>query len=287
MLRGLAVAVLLALNLLFWGTLVILCALPRLVTTGSVRRRIVLTAVRLAERWVRGNDAVFDLVLDTKWDIEVPASLRREGRYLIVCNHLSWVDVFALFRAFSGRIQFLRFFLKRVLIWFPVAGQACWALDFPFMRRYTKEYLARYPEKRGLDLETTRVACSRFESIPVTIVNFVEGTRFTPAKHAAQGAAYRHLLRPRVGGVAFVLAAMAGRLDGVIDVTLGYPGGDTTMLEFATNRLERISVRARLLEVPPDCVDPAIVDPGPARERIRAWIEQIWREKDALLDRLV
>lgn len=287
MLRGLAVAVLLALNLLFWGTLVILCALPRLVTTGSVRRRIVLTAVRLAERWVRGNDAVFDLVLDTKWDIEVPASLRREGRYLIVCNHLSWVDVFALFRAFSGRIQFLRFFLKRVLIWFPVAGQACWALDFPFMRRYTKEYLARYPEKRGLDLETTRVACSRFESIPVTIVNFVEGTRFTPAKHAAQGAAYRHLLRPRVGGVAFVLAAMAGRLDGVIDVTLGYPGGDTTMLEFATNRLERISVRARLLEVPPDCADPAIVEPGPARERIRAWIEQIWREKDALLDRLV
>lgn len=287
MLRGLAVAVLLALNLLFWGTLVILCALPRLVTTGSVRRRIVLTAVRLAERWVRGNDAVFDLVLDTKWDIEVPASLRREGRYLIVCNHLSWVDVFALFRAFSGRIQFLRFFLKRVLIWFPVAGQACWALDFPFMRRYTKEYLARYPEKRGLDLETTRVACSRFESIPVTIVNFVEGTRFTPAKHAAQGAAYRHLLRPRVGGVAFVLAAMAGRLDGVIDVTLGYPGGDTTMLEFATNRLERISVRARLLEVPPDCVDPAIVEPGPARERIRAWIEQIWREKDALLDQLV
>ena len=53
---------------------------------------------------------------------------------------------------------------------------------------------------RGADLEATRRSCERFATRPTSIMNFVEGTRFTPAKHTGQDSPYTHLLRPRAGG---------------------------------------------------------------------------------------
>ncbi len=83
---------------------------------------------------------------------------------------------------FRGRIPFLKFFLKQQLIWVPLLGLAWWALDFPFMRRHSSEYLAKHPEERGKDLAATRKACEKFAEIPTSVMNFVEGTRFTEAQ---------------------------------------------------------------------------------------------------------
>ena len=44
------------------------------------------------------------------------------------------------------------------------------------------EYLLRNPQKRGQDLHTTRRSCAKFKHIPTTVVNYVEGTRFTDQK---------------------------------------------------------------------------------------------------------
>jgi len=195
------------------------------------------------------------------------------GHYLIISNHVSWVDIFVLFRAFHGRAAFIRFFLKQQLIWSPIVGQGCWALEFPFMRRYTPEYLARHPEKRGKDLETTRRACQRYRNFPVAIANFVEGTRFTRAKRDQQQSPYRHLLRPRAGGIGFVFASLGNVLDATYDVTIAYPHDEVTMWQFISGRVERVTVRARR------------VDPPPA-DGVREWIDQVWREKDWLLDQL-
>lgn len=285
MLRVPPIALLLTLNLCFWGILVFLGGLVRLFTRGHLRRRVILGTVWLAECWAAMNDRILDLFLTTHWDIEGVAGLRRDGRYLVIINHISWVDIFAVLRAFSGKAPFPRFFLKHTLFWAPMVGQAAWALDFPFMRRDSAEYLERHPEKRGRDLETTRIACRRFRGIPVSIINFIEGTRFTPEKHAEQASPYRYLLRPRVGGIAFVIAAMGEELDGVIDVTIAYPGQEVTMLDFASNHTKRITLRARQVTLPTALDTAAITEPGPERDRFRDWVEQIWREKDELLGR--
>ena len=105
--------------------------------------------------------------------------LQRNEWYLVLSNHRSWVDILVLQSVFRGRIPFLKFFLKQQLIWVPLLGLAWWALDFPFMRRHSSEYLAQHPEERGKDLESTRKACARFAEIPTSVMNFVEGTRFT------------------------------------------------------------------------------------------------------------
>lgn len=285
MVRALVITILLTLNLSLWGTLVFLGGLPKLLTTGRARRRVILLMAWFAERWVQGNDHIFDLLLDTRWESSGLEQLRRDGRSLLISNHVSWIDIFALFRAVRGRGPFIRFFMKRILLWFPIAGQGCWALEFPFMRRYTPEYLAKHPEKRGVDLETTRIACERYRDLPVTVANFIEGTRFTRSKHARQDSPYRFLLRPRVGGIGFMLASFNQHLDAVYDVTLIYPGHDVNLWQFLTNRLEWVRLEARRIEVPVEFHTAAITQPGPARERFKAWVDALWREKDAQIAR--
>lgn len=286
MIRVAALALLLPLNLLVWATPIFIGGIVKLLTFGEPRRRLILVMTWFAERWVAVNDWIFDALLDVEWDIEGVDGLRRDGHYLIISNHVSWVDIFALFRAFHMKAPLMRFFLKRVLFWFPFAGQAAWALEFPFMRRYTPEYLERHPEKRGRDLETTRIACQRYRTIPVSILNFVEGTRFTREKAEDQSSPYRHLLRPRIGGISFVLASLGDQLDAMYDVTIVYPHPEVTMIEFASNQVRRIVMRARRIEIPREFCTPAITEPGPTRDRFKEWMDGIWRDKDALMDEL-
>ena len=289
MLRGIVTILLLLLNLIFWGTIVTLLGIVKFAVhmtapRSRLRTRVILALSGLAERWVAGNDRIFDLMLPTQWEVEGPFDgIQPEGRYLIISNHVSWVDIFAVFRVFHGRAAFIRFFLKRQLIWFPIAGQAVWALEFPFMRRYSAEYLQRHPEKRGRDLETTRRACQRYRHIPVAILTFLEGTRFSEEKRADQESPYQHLLRPRFGAIAFVLACLGDQLDGMFDVTLAYPGRDVTFWQFVTGRVPTIRVHMRRLEVPPEFLTPEITEAGPARDRFKSWIDAIWREKDRVL----
>jgi 1-acyl-sn-glycerol-3-phosphate acyltransferase len=286
--RALAILILLPLNLLFWGTPVMLGGIVKLLTFGGDnKRRLILGLTRLADGWVACNGRIFDTFLDTKWHVEGLDELRPDGHYLVVSNHVSWVDIFAVFRVFHRRAPFIRFFLKQALIWFPVAGQACAALGFPFMRRYTAEYLARHPEKRGRDLETTRIACRRYRKIPVTILNFAEGTRFDEEKREDQASPYRHLLRPRIGGIGFVIASMADVLDAMYDLTLVYPNRDVTMWQFISNRLPWVEVRARRIEIPAEFHGAAVTEPGPERERFKAWVEELWRQKDETIEKVL
>jgi len=281
-LRGAVVLLLLLLNTLFWGGLVLILGFPKLfMPRGELRRRWILALAWLGERWAGINGRIQDLLLPVEWDVEGLDVDDPGGHYLIVSNHVSWVDIFAIFRVFHRRAAFVRFFMKSQLMWFPIAGQACAALEFPFMRRYSPDELARHPEKRGRDLVMARRMCRRYRRVPVAVAIFLEGTRFTREKQEDQESPYRHLLRPRSGAIGFALAALGDQLDAVLDVTLAYPEGETTMWDFVTGRLRRVAVRVRRLDVPPEF----LTEGGGDRETLKEWIDGVWREKDVLLDR--
>lgn len=244
------------------------------------------TLVAIAESWIAVNSALFDLFTRTRWRIEGLEGLERDGNYLVLCNHQSWVDIPVLQKVFNRRIPFLRFFLKSQLIWVPLLGPAWWALDFPFMKRHSREELARHPELAGKDRETTRKACEKFRHMPVSVMNFVEGTRFTRAKHDAQGSPYTHLLRPKAGGVAFVLDAMGEGLHAIVDVTIVYAHGAGSMMDLIAGRVRdiRVHIRQRV-------IDPALrgdyESDAAFRERFQAWINALWAQKDADVGRLL
>jgi 1-acyl-sn-glycerol-3-phosphate acyltransferase len=242
--------------------------------------------VAIAESWIGVNSALIDGFTRTRWQVEGLEGLQRDGNYLVLCNHQSWVDIPVLQKVFNRRIPFLRFFLKSQLIWVPLLGPAWWALDFPFMKRHSREQLAKHPELAGKDRETTRRACEKFRHLPVSVMNFVEGTRFTRAKHDAQGSTYRHLLRPKAGGVAFVLDAMGEGLHAILDVTIVYAQGAGSMMDLIAGRIRDIRVHVRHRAIDPDLRGDYESD-AVFRERFQAWVNALWMDKDAEVERLL
>ncbi len=281
-LRGAFTAVLLALNTgVVALSLVPPALLKLLLPLRGVRRRCDRVMNALASRWVANNRAWMVAVRpQAVWDVQGLDGLNPRGWYLVSSNHQSWVDILVLQRVFHGRIPFLKFFLKQELIWVPVIGLAWWALDFPFMKR------GRGSGARQNDLKTTREACEKFKLIPTTVMNFVEGTRFTPAKHAAQGSPYRHLLKPKIGGLGVALSAMGEQFEALLDVTLVYPQGAPSFWQLLSGQVEAVTVRVQRREIPAEVRGGDPVRDREQRQRIGHWVEAQWRDKDALIDAL-
>lgn len=241
----------------------------------------------LAESWIGVNNWVWERFTGTRVTISGDALLEVDGHYLVLANHQSWVDILVLQKVFNRRIPLMRFFLKRQLIWVPLLGLAWWALDFPFMGRYTPKQIARRPDLAGRDIAVTRRACEKFQAIPVAIMNFVEGTRFTTDKHAKQGSPYLHLLKPKSGGAAFVLDAMGDGLHGILDVTIAYPGGSPSLLDLLSSRIPEVRIHIRQRAIPEEMLRGDYQNDRAFRARFQQWMNGLWREKDGDMARLL
>ena len=269
---------------------------PPLLLVGVVKALLPFEPVRLAsnplltglaESWIGVNNWMWRTFTHTHVDLREDAALRMDGHYLVLANHQSWVDILVLQKVFNRRIPFMRFFLKRQLFWVPLLGLAWWALDFPFMGRYTKKQIARDPALARRDIDATRRACEKFRAIPVSIMNFVEGTRFTQAKHDAQKAPYRHLLKPKSGGVAFVLDAMGDGLQAILDVTIAYPAGRPSLLDLLADRIPEVRVQVRQRPIPEAMVRGDYQNDRGFRVLFQQWINGLWQDKDAEIARML
>ena len=267
--------------------LFLLALVKLLLPVAGLRRRHSRALTRIAESWIATNTAILGATQRIAWEVRGLEGLRPDAWYLVIANHQSWVDIFALQAVFNRRIPFLKFFLKEQLRWVPVMGLAWWALDMPFMKRYSRAQLERRPELRGTDLATTRRACARFREIPTSIINFVEGTRRTPAKQAATGSPYRHLLPPRAGGVAFVLGAMGSVLAEALDVTIAYPEGSGGMWALCCGRVSRIVIEVERRPLERWLSEGDYATDEPFRARFQGWLSALWAAKDRRLDRLL
>ncbi len=289
--RSLLAAILIGLSTAVHVAPLLLVAVVKMIfRTGAVRRWCDRWLMRIAESWIGFNSWMIDHLTDTRIEVEGMPDSSRRGHLLVLCNHQSWVDIPVLQKLFNRRLPLLRFFLKSQLIWVPLLGLAWWALDFPFMKRYSKQVLARRPELAGRDVEATRRACAKFRDIPVAIMNFVEGTRFTPDKHQAQQSPYRHLLKPRSGGIAFVFDALGDSIDTIVDVTIVYPGFDRSppgLPDLFANRIREIRVSIRTLQVPEFIRDLDYQNDPADRQRFQAWVNELWRQKDQICERLL
>ena len=286
---GATALLLLGANTIAHATLIVLLALAKLLApTDALLDSVRNGLARVAMSWISVNNLVLSLYPGTRWDIKVPGKLDKKGCYLVNCNHQSWVDIPVLQRCFNQKLPFLRFFLKSQLIWVPFLGAAWWALDFPFMKRISREKAKRKPGLKGKDLENARKACEKFRNIPVAMMNFPEGTRFTPAKHTAGKGDYQNLLVPRIGGIGMVLYALDEPLDGLVDVTIVYPGnGESstapTLWQLVSGQVPRIVVRAKLHDIPDSLRGKNFRTDSGYRRELESWVKQIWQEKDQLI----
>jgi 1-acyl-sn-glycerol-3-phosphate acyltransferase len=278
--------------LLLLNTVVMICplmvfALLKLVLPGRGRDYASAAVMWFAETWSEIDKAIFALCIPTQWDIRGVERLHKDTSYLAVSNHQTWVDIPALIESLNRRTPFFKFFLKKELIWVPLLGLAWWGLDYPFMKRYSKAFLDKHPELKGKDLEITKAACELFKRQPVTVVNYLEGTRFTEAKRQEQQSPYHYLLKPKAGGVAFVLAALGEQLDALLDVTIVYPGNQAPgFWDLLNGSISRVIIDIQVRELDPALWEGDYENDPAFRQTVQAWVNQLWLEKDQRIEQL-
>ncbi len=284
---GIIAVLLLSLNVIFWCTILFIFALLKLALPIKPVR-VVLDHIlhAIAANWISCNSGWMRLTQKTRWDVQGVDGLIYKGWYLVNSNHQSWVDIFVLQHLLNRKIPFLKFLIKQELIYVPMMGLAWWALEFPFMRRHSAEFLEKHPEMRGKDLETMRKACAKFSLIPTSVMNFPEGTRFTKAKHDRQNSPYQFLLKPKAGGIALSLNTMGEKFQSLLNVTIVYPDGAPGFWDFLCGRVKRIIVRMQQLPIPRQFIGSDYENDPVCREAFQQWLSELWKDKDAEIKQL-
>lgn len=285
---GIIASVLFGVNVLIWPVLVIVVAVVKIMLPLPPLRRLFNVVLRwFSENWISCNGLWIRLTQKIQWDVQGLAGLNYHGWYLVSSNHQSWVDIFVMQHLLNRRIPLLKFFIKRELFWVPVMGLAWWALDFPFLRRHSAKFLQKHPAQRGKDLATTRLACKKFAHMPTSVMNFLEGTRFSPAKQEQQQSPYRHLLRPKAGGIALALNVLGEKFNSLVDITIVYPDGIPTFWEFLCGKVKKIIVRVKQVEIPQQFLSGDYEGDNDFRLAFQQWVHELWREKDLQITALL
>ena len=285
--RGCISLLLYLMNTVLLTTVLLVIALFKFVIPVGIWRKRCDTVINsIAGSWIAINNWNILLTNPARWDVQGVDALDKKGWYMVVANHQSWLDILVLQKIFHGKIPFLKFFLKKELIWVPFLGLAWWALDFPFMKRYTQSFLKKHPHLKGKDLKITQKACEKFKTMPVSVMNFMEGTRFTPEKHRRQQSPFVHLLKPKAGGIAFVLAAMGEQMHQMLNVTIAYPDGVRNFWQFLCGNVREIRVRVESLPIDPKLIGDYFTDKK-FRVTFQNHLNVIWAEKDVLLTSLM
>ena len=293
--QRLLAAITLPLSIALTILVTIICSVP-IIVAGLIKLLVPIPAVWrsisvfcnfMMYCWCEGLALLLHLNPWIKWDVQGLEGLNKKNWYLLISNHHSWADIVVLCVLFRKHIPMNKYFLKQQLAWVPFIGLACWALDMPFMRRYSRSYLIRHPERRGKDVETTRRSCEKFRSHPTTIVNFVEGSRFTEEKKRETRSPYHNLLPPKAAGIAMALNVLGSQFDKLLNVTLCYPENNTRpFYDMLSGRLTRIVVRINLIPIGEELHGDYVNDKN-FKRGFQRWLNGLWEEKDRQLTEIM
>lgn len=272
-------------NTVFWTIPILLVSFIKLIPISSLRTATSHVLDFCASAWISVNGVIERCLHPVKIELSGDTDFSTKEWYMVIANHQSWVDILILQRVFNRKIPFLKFFLKQELIFVPILGLAWWALDFPFMRRYSTAQLRKNPKLKGKDIEITRKACAKFKAKPVSVMNFVEGTRFSKAKHQKQNSQFQHLLKPKAGGMAFALSAMGEQIHKLVDVSIYYPDAVPSYWDYLTGKLPSVKVHIKVSDI-----DPAMrgdyMNDRDFKIGFQEQLNQLWLTKDQVLSQL-
>ncbi len=266
------------------GSAMMYALLRRLLPRQAWRDKLTQHIAAIGYAYTGRNAQVYERFELTEWEVIGAADLDPNKNYLIMSNHVSAVDILAVIHALHhvAHIPIMRFFVKSNLRWVPLISAVCRAYDMPFMKRYSRAYLEKHPEKRGEDFRTAHAACNKLRGTPFSIINYVEGTRKTPAKKAKQQSPYNYLLKPKAGGMAQAIHALGDELDMLLDVTLVY-SHPPSLAALLSGQIGRIVVDVKQRPIPAHFLDSDYSNDPVFKEAFHTWLNQLWVEKDALL----
>lgn len=247
--------------------------------------------IDIATHWIQVNNTLIDKVLPTKhWQISLPTGLKPDGKYLLICNHQSWVDTSIIQYVSQDILPITRFFAKHELLYIPIVGQTFYLLDFPMMKRHSKQQILKNPSLANRDLQEAKRACQLLQDKPFVLLNYLEGTRFTHQKHQQQHSPYRHLLTPKAGGFALAISSLGDKIDGILDMTIVYPDGVPKYQHLWQGKLTRLGVDIRPLSMDEKlfvALKNGEYNKAVIKTQLFEWLDKVWQAKDDRIDEML
>ena len=195
-------------------------------------------------------------------DLIIKGEVNNHKSPVVICNHQSWFDIPLLQEVITGNGPIIKFLIKRELVWVPIIGWICLALDFPRLHR------GKNANTGENDFSIIRKASKSHGNESGALLIFPEGTRFTEQKKIAQDAPYRNLLKPRSGGLEMIKKHAASDTP-LVDITIDYHQKGVHIwncLHGVPNKITITFEHFKLAEI----------------EDIGGWLNERWREKDKL-----
>jgi hypothetical protein len=143
--------------------------------------------------------------------------------------------------------------------------------------------ISRKPHKQGKDLIATYKAIETFKRTPASIMNFVEGTRFTSSKKEQQKSPYNHLLKPKAGGISFIISSMGSQITSLLDVTIVYKEKNHSLWDFLCKRVSSIKINIKQIPIPAQFTSLDVIQNNSTQNEFKDWLNQQWAEKDTLI----
>lgn len=281
--KGIISFIILLVNTLVLATLMIpLGIIKFLIPVRNLRISFTKLIIKIGEIWISVNSIWVLNLLNPNIEIKGFESLNKNEWYLTTSNHQSWADIFMVQMLTNKKIPMLKFFMKHVLIYVPVIGICWWALDMPFLKRYSKEQIEKNPKLKGRDFKEMRKSLNHYSLHPVSVFSYAEGTRFTKKKHQDQASPYINLLKPKEGGMALALSVIPS-IKFLIDITIIYESPKRSFWDYLCGRLKNIKIFVKKIKIPEEFLNEKLVEDTNQRSKFKTWINEIWKEKDDLI----
>ena len=281
--KGTVCFLILLTNTLLLATLMIpLGVIKFLIPIKSLRISFTKMIINIGEIWISVNSVWVLKILNPNIQIQGFESLNKNEWYLTTSNHQSWADIFMVQMLTNRKIPMLKFFMKHVLIYVPVIGICWWALDMPFLKRYTKEQIKKNPALKGRDFKEMRKSLNHYSLHPVSVFSYAEGTRFTQKKHEAQDSPYTNLLKPKEGGMALALSVIPS-IKFLIDITIIDESPKRSFWDYLCGRLKNIKIFVKKIEIPKEFLNERLAEDDGLRSKFKVWLNDIWKNKDDLI----
>lgn len=275
-------------NLAFWIVPVTLLALFKLaVPVSKLKDLSYRTMVWIYGTAVRTNDFLLFKLMGNTLDFRGTDILEKDKNSLILSNHRSWADILILQSILNRRTPPIRFIVKRELIFMPIVGLICWAYEYPFVRRRSLKFGKGKDSKTKSDLNTIRSKIDKMSATNLSLINFVEGTRFNILKSERHASPFKHLLNPHVGGLFNILKNYWDRLDQVLNFTIVYQCQSPIFWNLLGGRCRRVILDLQKIEMK-DILLRLRADEGDLNfMELSEWLRGLWLEKDLKIDKII
>jgi 1-acyl-sn-glycerol-3-phosphate acyltransferase len=256
-------------NLLFWLPVLLIVAVTRLLLpyhqiiklTSTLVDQVYRIAVNIDAWWMRKVLGIRFVIED---ETNVLGTLEKTDSPLIISNHRSWFDVFILQTLVSSRGPILKFLIKAELLWVPVLGWVCIALNFPSLKR--KGDIT----SRQKDLQVAQSASLQLNATPGALLIFPEGTRFSEKKRDYRNSPYNSLLTPKPGGFKIIHQSLPESTM-IIDFSIRYHRGDDNCWRCMSGLLNEVHIKV------------SSVTSDDVRNSLE-WLDNRWLQKDHWLN---